>query len=132
MWVDSDLSPFRDRDLVRVAGDGPQRGQLHALARHLEIDATFEGWVSGERKEALLRACDAIVVPSGPDDGLPTVLFEAKARALPIIATEAGAIPDHLRSHPGTLLVPPNDREALSRAIRQLRASRATEQTLRA
>ena len=117
---------------VRIAGDGPERGKLRALAQHLEIDATFEGWVSGERKEALLQACDAIVVPSGPDDGLPTVLFEAKARALPIIATEAGAIPDHLLGHPGTLLIPPNDRAALSRAIRQLQASRATERTLRA
>ena len=83
--------------------------------------------MAGDRKEALLRACDAIVVPSGPQDGLPTVLFEAKARALPIIATEAGAISEHLRGHADSLLVPPNDRAALSGAIRRLQARRATE-----
>jgi glycosyltransferase involved in cell wall biosynthesis len=55
------------------------------------------------------------------------VLFEAKARALPIITTEAGAIPEHLRGHADSLLVPPNDRAALSRAICQLQARRATE-----
>jgi glycosyltransferase involved in cell wall biosynthesis len=60
------------------------------------------------------------------------VLFEAKARALPIIATEAGAIPEHLRAHAGAILVPPNDGAALSQAIRQLRAQRAAGQTLRA
>ena len=117
---------------VRIAGDGPERGKLRALAQHLRIDATFEGWVAGERKEALLRACDALVVPSGPQDGLPTVLFEAKARALAIIATEAGAIPDHLRGYAGALLVPPSDRAALSQAIHQLRTAAAIDPALRA
>jgi glycosyltransferase involved in cell wall biosynthesis len=117
---------------VRIAGDGPELGKLRALAQRLQIDATFEGWVAGERKEALLRACDAIVVPSGPLDGLPTVLFEAKARALPIITTEAGAIPDHLHGHADTLLVPPNDRAALTDAIHRLRARCASEPAVRA
>ena len=117
---------------IRIAGDGPERRKLQSLAQQLAVNATFEGWVTGERKEALLRACDAIVVPSRPHDGLPTVLFEAKARALPIIATEAGAIPEHLRAHAGAILVPPNDGAALSQAICQLRAQRAAGQTLRA
>lgn len=117
---------------IRIAGDGPESGRLRALAHRLRIDATFEGWVAGERKEALLRACDAIVVPSGPKDGLPTVLFEAKARGLPIITTDAGAIGDHMRGHTGALVVPPNDRAALSRAIGQLRASHGTGEALRA
>jgi glycosyltransferase involved in cell wall biosynthesis len=117
---------------IRVAGDGPERSKLRDLARRLHIDATFEGWVAGDRKEALLRACDAIVVPSGPQDGLPTVLFEAKARDLPIIATEAGAIPEHLRGHADCVLVPANDRAALSQAIRKRQAQRATEPALRA
>jgi glycosyltransferase involved in cell wall biosynthesis len=117
---------------VRIAGDGPELGKLRALAQHLRIDATFEGWVGGERKEALLRACDAIVVPSSPLDGLPTVLFEAKARALPIIATEAGAIPDHLRGHADTLLVPTNDRAALTEALHRLQTRCASVPAVRA
>ena len=113
---------------VRIAGDGPERGKLQELAQRLGVHATFEGWVAGTRKEALLRACDAIVVPSGPHDGLPTVLFEAKARALPIIATRAGAIAEHLRDMADTLLVPPNDRAALGQALLQLQARQTTEQ----
>lgn len=111
---------------IRIAGDGPESDKLRDLARHLQVDATFEGWVAGDEKEALLSACDAIVVPSAPHDGLPTVLFEAKARALPIIATEAGAIPAHLYADADTLLVPPNDRAALTQAIGELRARHAT------
>jgi len=116
------LAELRDPVGIRVAGDGPERPRLEALARRLGVDARFDGWVSGERKEALLIACDAIVVPSEPEDGLPTVLFEAKARGLPIISTALGTIPGNLRSHPNTLLVSPRDRGALERAIHQLQA----------
>lgn len=126
------LAAFPERISIRIAGDGPERGKLHALARRLQIDASFEGWVVGERKEALLRACDAIVVPSGPQDGLPIVLFEAKARALPIIAAEAGAISEWLRSDPDAMLVPPNDRAALRQAILWAHARTEAEPALRA
>jgi glycosyltransferase involved in cell wall biosynthesis len=113
----SALADLPEPPSVRIAGDGPERGALRALAQRLGIDVRFEGWVSGERKEALLRACDALVLPSRPDDGLPTVLFEAKARGLPIIATELSAIPSRLRDDPGVALVPTNDGAALGRAI---------------
>jgi glycosyltransferase involved in cell wall biosynthesis len=117
---------------IRIAGDGPERDALHELAHRLGIDAIFEGWVAGERKEALLRACDAIVVPSRPLDGLPTVLFEAQARALPIIATDAAAIPARMRSHPQVELVPPNDPIALRQAILRVHDRSAAEPWLRA
>ena len=93
-----------------------------ALANELRVDATFEGWVMGERKEALLRACDAIVVPSLRGDGLPTVLFEARSRRLPIVATRVGSIPEALRGSEGARLVPPDDPMAICHAIEELRA----------
>ena len=110
---------------VRIAGEGPERRKLTALARRLGVDATFEGWVRGERKEALLAACDAVVVPSRAGDGLPTVLFEAKARSVPVVATRAGAIPSAIDPGERVRLVPPNDPTALCRAIDELRAARA-------
>ena len=119
------IADFPEPIGIRIAGDGPERNRLRALARRLNIDARFEGWVSGRRKEALLRACDAIVVPSLPQDGLPTVLFEAEARDLPIISSELSAIPSRLQRHPAIALVRPGDRAALRRAIleRQARAA---------
>jgi len=126
------LASVPERVSIRIAGDGPERRRLRALAWQLGVDARFDGWVSGERKEALLRACDAIVVPSDHREGLPTVLFEAKARAMPIIATEVGAIPDHLRGYAGACLVPPHDVLALRRAIRELYARYQSEPSLRA
>ena len=118
------ISQLPDPVSLRIAGDGPERGRLLELAKRLGIDARFEGWVAGERKEALLRACDAIVVPSRAKDGLPTVLFEAKARRLPIIATAAGAIAEHIQGEPDAVVVPVDDVAALGRAIDRLRAQR--------
>ena len=61
--------------------------------------------------------------------GLPTVIFEARSRSLPIIATRAGAIADHIRPSSRHRLVPPHAPDALSRAIDEL-ASRHTELTV--
>lgn len=116
------LAPLPRTIGLRIAGDGPERARLESLARSLGVRASFEGWVTGERKEALLRACDALVLPSGPKDGLPTVLFEAKARDLPILGTAGVAISEQLGGRPAVMLVPPNDGDALGRAIQQLHA----------
>ncbi|MFZ1866354.1 MAG: glycosyltransferase family 4 protein [Polyangiales bacterium] len=116
---------------VRVAGDGPERAALQALANQLGVNAVFEGWVAGERKEALLRACDALVVPSCQTDGLPTVLFEARARGLPVVATRAGAIADALQGVADAVLVSPGDRAALRRAIEALRDREKAVEALR-
>lgn len=115
------VSQLPDPVSLRIAGDGPERRRLLEQVRVLGIDARFEGWVAGRRKEALLRACDAIVVPSRAKDGLPTVLFEAKARRLPIITTATGAIAEHIHGEPDAVVVPVDDVAALGRAIDRLR-----------
>lgn len=115
------VASMRDPVSVRIGGDGPERAALQALSQRLGVQAGFEGWVAGDEKEALLRACDALVVPSRELDGLPTVLFEGRARGLPIVATRVGGIPDALRGASDALLVPSGDRAALRRAIETLR-----------
>ena len=111
---------------VRVAGDGPERRALSTLARELGVDAAFEGWVRGERKEALLRASDVLVAPSRVGDGLPVVLAEAEARHLPIIATGLPAIGERWSRSDDVSLVPPDDIAALSLAISRA-AAHATQ-----
>ncbi len=105
---------------LRIAGEGPERRSAEALARRLGVDATFEGWVSGNRKEALLSACDGLVVPSRAREGLPTVLFEARARSLPVIATRVGDIEDAFGA--SARLVPAERPWALADAIHALAA----------
>ncbi len=112
-----------DEISLRIAGDGPERRRLEALARHLRVNARFEGWVHGMQKERLLRGCDALVVPSRSNDGVPTVIFEANARGLPIVATRLEGLAQHL---PNAALVPQDDPTALANAIERLVSARAS------
>lgn len=59
--------------------------------------------------------CDLFVLASALE-GYGMVLTEALARGIPIIATEAGAIPDTVTPGAG-ILVPPNDSAVLVRAL---------------
>jgi glycosyltransferase involved in cell wall biosynthesis len=78
--------------------------------------------LAGERAPALVAAAygaaDAFVLPSF-HEGYGMVYAEAMANGLPVIATTAGAIPETVPLSAG-LLVPPGDRAALSRAVRQV------------
>lgn len=107
---------------VRIAGDGAERDRLVRLARVLGVDARFEGWVAEARKDALLRASDALAVPSRQGDGLPTVLFEARARGLPVVATRLPAIRGY-QGAAGSQLVTAGDDDALRDALARVARS---------
>lgn len=84
-----------------VAGSGPHQARLRALAAELGIDAAveFPGFVAREALPALLAQLDVFVHPSvtaadGDKEGTPTVLMEAAAAGLPIVATRHAGIPE--------------------------------------
>ena len=118
-----------------IAGDGPQRRALVSLARKLDVDARFVGWVAGTQKEELLSTARLVVVPSrelgGFGEGAPLVLAEAHAAGRSVVASDVGGVRE-LIEHLGSdaQLVPPEDPLALARAI--TRALSGASQTLRA
>ncbi|MGE0711608.1 MAG: glycosyltransferase family 4 protein [Planctomycetota bacterium] len=108
------------RPLLAIAGDGPERARLEALARELGLGdaARFLGF---EREvERLYRAADLLVIASRVE-GLPNALLEAMACGLPVVATDLGGARDVLREGETGLLVPPDAEaplgEALARAL---------------
>ena len=106
-----------------IIGDGPKREEWASLAALLGISERVR-W-AGYRTDvgALLAGCDLFVHPSF-DDAFPTVLLEAMAAGLPIVATRVGGIPEIVAEHATGELVPPGDVEALASAIRVLLADR--------
>jgi glycosyltransferase involved in cell wall biosynthesis len=73
----------------------------------------------------MLKRADLFVLPSrlaksGDRDGLPNVLMEAQAFAVPVLATDVSGIPE-LVTHGNTgWLVPERDPQSLAEAIRNL------------
>lgn len=70
---------------------------------------------------------DVLVVPSRGGEGTPRVLVEARAFACPVIGTRVSGIPSSINDEADGLLVPPEDADALGRAILRI----AREQPLR-
>jgi glycosyltransferase involved in cell wall biosynthesis len=74
-----------------IAGDGPERGALEALAHNLGVAARVHFLGARADVEAVLNAMDVFVL-SSDTEGLPLVILEAMASGLPVISTQVGAV----------------------------------------
>ncbi len=113
----------RRPDLVYVIiGDGPARRALEERAAGLGVSgsvrfAGFSGDVAG-----CLAAADYFVLPSHTE-ALPTVVIEAMAAGLPIVAAAVGGVPELLGPDAAGMLVAPHSPDHLADALTRLLTS---------
>jgi glycosyltransferase involved in cell wall biosynthesis len=102
-----------------IAGDGPCRTELQALAAELKLasQVRFLGEVRDIAK--LLGQARLFVLPS-QTEGISLTILEAMARGLPVLATNVGGTPEIVVSGTSGLLVPPRDPVALAEGILKL------------
>jgi glycosyltransferase involved in cell wall biosynthesis len=110
------LRAVPDARLV-IAGDGPEAPRLARLARTLCIgDAvSFPGWAAGPALESLYRDAWIAAVPSLAPESFCLMAAEAMARGIPVVATDAGALPDTVGE--GGSIVAAGDVAGLAQAI---------------
>jgi glycosyltransferase involved in cell wall biosynthesis len=110
------VSPRRSDVRFLVIGDGPERSPLERLAADLRVEA--RALFLGERGDlaSLLAGSDLFVLASR-EEGMPNVLLEAMAAALPVVATSAGGTAEVIAHRSTGLLVPPGDVEAIAEAM---------------
>ncbi len=113
-------------DRVIIVGDGPLRGELENQISALRLGDTVT--LAGKRDPgeipALLEACDVVAMPcviaaDGDRDALPTVVLEALAMEVPVVASDLMGLPEVLGG-PWGRLVPPGDAPALADALADL------------
>jgi glycosyltransferase involved in cell wall biosynthesis len=90
-------------------GDGPGRRAAEAQARPLAGPVRFTGFAPHARIPAVLRHIDLLVLATRYEE-LPSVLIEAMAAGLPVIASRVGGIPALVDHDVNGLLVPPATR----------------------
>jgi hypothetical protein len=91
-----------------IVGDGPGRRAAEAQARPLAGPVRFTGFAPHARIPAVLRHIDLLVLATRYEE-LPSVLIEAMAAGLPVIASRVGGIPALVHHDVNGLLVPPGD-----------------------
>lgn len=99
-----------------VLGDGSMRPELERLVREAGLDGVFALPGFRDDLDALMPCADLFVLPSFTE-GLPNVVLEASAAAVPVVATAVGGTPEVLRDGVGGYLVLPGDPAALARRI---------------
>jgi glycosyltransferase involved in cell wall biosynthesis len=107
-----------------LAGDGPLRGEIEALASEMGIrdKARFTGRVKADEVIAMMGEADAflqhsVTLPNGRQEGLPTVLMEAMSTGLPVIASRHSGIPELITDGVDGLLVDERDMEGYVSAL---------------
>lgn len=122
-----------DRPDLLIAGEGPEREGLLALARDLGIERQVHlvGPVTGDRKVSLFRSAVCFVCPSRREP-FANVLLEALASGLPAVATDVGGNREIVRAGENGLLCDPDSPPALAAAVGRLLADAALATTFRA
>jgi glycosyltransferase involved in cell wall biosynthesis len=104
-----------------IVGDGPHH---NTLVQEVEKTGVKKRVIfAGMRKDVprLLAVSDVFVLPT-LTEALPTVLAEAMAARLPIVASRVGGIPEMIANGQNGFLVTPEDLDGFARACNHLLA----------
>lgn len=108
-----------------IAGDGPLKGILHALAASTLREFTFLGLQSHDQVRDWMKRASILVAPSvtasnGDSEGLPMVIVEAQAMGLPVVASDHAGIGEAIADGETGLMAAERDVETLARHIVRL------------
>jgi len=101
-----------------IVGDGPYRKYLEDLSNRLHIKnkVIFTGSLSDQELLEAYHIADVFVLPSA-FEGLPTVILEAMASGVPIVATKVGGIPSIVQDGITGFLINYGDTKQIAEAV---------------
>ena len=120
---------LRDRGLpcqCLIIGAGPEAGRLRELINDFGVTdrVVLKGMLSPDELMPYYRRADVLAMPAcirnQDADGIPTVLIEAMAMAIPVVTTRVSGIPELVVDGETGLLVAPDDASALAAALARL------------
>jgi glycogen synthase len=101
-----------------IVGDGPLRPVVNAAVERCPARdrITVGGFVPHAEVPRVLASLDVLALPSVYEE-MGSVLVEAMATGVPVVASRVGGIPDVVVDGETGVLVPPGDVEALAEAL---------------
>lgn len=113
---------------LTIIGDGPLLEKVKLISQN-DKRIKILGRKNKEEIALELQKSDGLIVPSNCYENSPTVIYEAQAFSLPIIASNLGGIPELLNLN-NDLIFYPNDEEDLAEKINILIKKRENIQTI--
>ncbi len=99
---------------VWIAGDGPARPELEALARQVGADQiAFLGFQPLAALQTLYAQAQVVVLPSRWYENGPLVILEAYANGTPVVGANIGAIPEFIEEGKTGYLFEANNPDSL-------------------
>jgi glycosyltransferase involved in cell wall biosynthesis len=113
---------------LALVGDGPYRTELEA--HFAETPTHFVGYLQGEELASAYASADAFVFPARTET-LGLVLLEAMAAGCPVIAANAGGIPDIVTDGENGFLFDPELEDGSIKATQRLLANHLEREVMR-
>jgi glycosyltransferase involved in cell wall biosynthesis len=114
------------RARLAIAGEGPLREALQQQAQLLGIGSRVTFLGGRIDVASLLGAADGFVLSSAWE-GMPNVVMEALAGAVPVVANRVGGVPELVQAGTSGLVTPARNAQALSDAMQHLMSLSAGE-----
>jgi len=115
---------------VLVAGEGPRRPFLEDVAQRLGIRQRVRFVGSSEDIRIPLALMDVFVFSSRWPEAFGLTLVEAMAAGKPVVASQAGAVPEVIQHGVNGWLVPSDDPAAMAEGIARMLSDPATAERL--
>ena len=116
---------LRPETSLVIVGEGPLRSKLERLAGESVrfLGALAPGDVAAWMRQATLLAAPSITARDGDSEGLPNVVVEAAASALPVVGTDHGGIKEAVVDGQTGFIVPEGDAERLAARLVEMLSS---------
>ncbi len=104
---------------LKIIGEGSQRPQLQARIEELGLAdrVNAPGFVTDAELRSIRGRSAAVVVPSEWPENAPLVVLESLAMGVPVIASDAGGLPEILNQDSGSEVFKQGDVESLSECL---------------
>lgn len=100
-----------------LGGDGDMEEIKRIIEeKSLSGSVFYIGWVTGEKKDKMLRKCSVFTLPSY-HEGMPMAILEAMSYGQIVVSTNVGGIPKVIDNDINGFLVTPGDIENLSQKL---------------
>jgi glycosyltransferase involved in cell wall biosynthesis len=111
---------YQGKIKLTIGGDGEiERLKAFIDENNLHQLVEYAGWVSSDKKHALLSNTQVYILPSY-NEGLPISILEAMSYGLPILSTNVGGTPEVVENEVNGFVFEPGDIAAMGKGIDSL------------